>query len=178
MKCTATAKGTGEGCRKDAMKGGTVCRSHGGAARQVKAAAAVRVSEADALATLTRMEIAPVDDPLHELALLAGEALQWKQLLRTVVSDLASLGYAGATGEQVRASVQLYAASLDRLEKILVSIARLRIDERLAAISERQAEVVIAAINAGLDAANLSHTTRHVIRTTTARHLEAVRRVS
>lgn len=177
-QCRATAKATGKQCQKPAMSGGLVCRSHGGGAPQTRAAAAVRVAEADALATMANMTITPVDDPLFELSKLAGEALAWRDLLRARVAELTSLGYQGPTGEQIRAAVALYGASMDRLERVLVSIGRLKIDERLAAISERQAEVVIAAIDAGLDAANLTMSTRHVIRSRVARHLEAVRRIS
>jgi hypothetical protein len=41
-RCGATNKQTGEPCGNWAIKGGTVCRYHGGAAPQVKAAAARR----------------------------------------------------------------------------------------------------------------------------------------
>lgn len=40
-QCTATAKTTGNRCRQPAIRGGTVCRFHGGAAPQVKAKAAL-----------------------------------------------------------------------------------------------------------------------------------------
>lgn len=43
--CTATAKTTGERCKNPAIPGGTVCRIHGGAAPQVAAKAAERLSE-------------------------------------------------------------------------------------------------------------------------------------
>jgi len=45
-RCTAKARRTGEQCRRDAIKGGTVCISHGGAAPQVRAAAQARFAEA------------------------------------------------------------------------------------------------------------------------------------
>lgn len=44
-RCTATSKSTGERCRRSAIPGGTVCRWHGGAAPQVRAKAAERLSE-------------------------------------------------------------------------------------------------------------------------------------
>jgi len=42
-RCTATANRTGERCRAAAIKGGTVCRMHGGALPQVKRAAKDRL---------------------------------------------------------------------------------------------------------------------------------------
>ena len=41
--CTARSKSTGKACRQPAIPGGTVCRYHGGAAPQVKAAAMDRL---------------------------------------------------------------------------------------------------------------------------------------
>jgi hypothetical protein len=43
VPCKATAKSTGNRCKRNAIDGGTVCNRHGGAAPQVKARAAVRV---------------------------------------------------------------------------------------------------------------------------------------
>lgn len=43
-RCTATAKSTGEQCKNDAIKGGTVCYQHGGAAPQVKKKAQERLN--------------------------------------------------------------------------------------------------------------------------------------
>jgi hypothetical protein len=42
VMCTALSKQTGKPCKLKAIPGGTVCRFHGGAAKQVKAKAAVR----------------------------------------------------------------------------------------------------------------------------------------
>ena len=42
-RCTATSKTTGNRCTRPAIPGGSVCRCHGGAATQVKAAAAARL---------------------------------------------------------------------------------------------------------------------------------------
>lgn len=44
MQCTARRK-NGTKCGNDAIKGGRVCRMHGGAAPQVKKAAALRLAE-------------------------------------------------------------------------------------------------------------------------------------
>lgn len=44
-QCTATAKSTGNQCKRDAIKGGTVCYVHGGSAGQVKEKAQERLDE-------------------------------------------------------------------------------------------------------------------------------------
>lgn len=42
-RCSARSKSTGKACQRPAIPGGTVCRYHGGAAPQVKAAAMDRL---------------------------------------------------------------------------------------------------------------------------------------
>jgi len=44
-QCTATAKSTGKRCQRPAIKGGTVCYQHGGAADQVQKKAEERLDE-------------------------------------------------------------------------------------------------------------------------------------
>lgn len=79
----------GEPCRNYAIRGGTVCRSHGGAVKGAKRKAAQRVAEAkiqhEAMKLLAKLEVAPMDDPekalresagaLHAMAVTVGEAL-------------------------------------------------------------------------------------------------------
>ena len=43
MRCIAHARTTGKRCARSAIAGATVCRMHGGAAPQVKAAAEARL---------------------------------------------------------------------------------------------------------------------------------------
>lgn len=43
MQCSATAKRTGRQCEQDAIRGGTVCWKHGGAAPQVRRKADERI---------------------------------------------------------------------------------------------------------------------------------------
>ena len=151
-RCTATAKRTGEQCRLLAVLGATVCRSHGGAAPQVRAAAAVRLAEEQGRAVLARLNLPPVDDPLTELAKIAAEAVAWKDAMAGKVSELTELRYkAGEGGEQLRAEVALWERALDRCERFLTAMARLNIDERLAAISEAQAAAVLGGIAVACD---------------------------
>lgn len=174
--CTATSKQTGLPCRNGAIPGGKVCRYHGGRAPQVAAKAAERVVEDDVRNVLASLNVTPIDDPLTEMSRLAGQVVAFKDQLAAMVNRLAdNLRYEDVKGaEQLRSEVVLWERALDRCNTVLSSMARLRIDERLAAISEKQAAVVIAAIDAALDAVDVSRDQRSTARKAAARHLRAV----
>lgn len=78
-RCKAKSKRSGSRCKKAALKGGKVCRTHGGVAPQTKAAAKRRQEEEAALAVASRMvaragissdPIAHLLDSLHLAAAL------------------------------------------------------------------------------------------------------------
>lgn len=141
-------------CKLWAMQGLNVCYRHGGARKVARAAGERRVAEAKIemkarkLAELYGGE--PVDNPLTALAQIAGEAMRFKEIVQGMVSELESVSTKGINGEQVNPKVTVYERALDRVGTILEKFARLNIDERLAAINEKQAETVIAAIDAAL----------------------------
>ena len=91
-RCTARAKTTGDRCRKAALKDMAVCRSHGGAAGQSRAAAARRrVEKQTATVLAVRGQVFPIYEPLETLAEVAGEVVALKDLLRSQVDALAVL---------------------------------------------------------------------------------------
>lgn len=149
-------KTNGEPCNNYAITGGMVCHAHGGRAKQVKAKAAERVTEERVRAALARIDVDPITDPLSELSKIAGQVVAWKDTIADKVNELTSLRYSTEGGEQLRAEVALFERALDRCEKFLSSMARLNIDERLARISERQADIIIKAITATLAERGLS----------------------
>lgn len=133
------------------MRGTSVCLAHGGGAPQVAEAARRRTVEREAAAELIRLDVEPLDDPLSQLALLAGQAKAWMDVMGERVGTLTSLRYEGrAAGEQLRAEVALFERAMDRCEKFCVSMARLNIDERLTAIGEAQAGLIISFVRAAL----------------------------
>jgi len=125
---------------------------------------------------LAELDVAPVEDPLTALMNLAGQVLAWQEATAGLVNDLETrIRYEGAAGaEQLRAEVGLYERAMDRAEKVLSSIARLNIEERLATISEAQADRVLAAIDAVLAYLGVTGQQAADARQVAARKLRAV----
>lgn len=79
--CTARSSRTGEPCKLTAVRGATVCQVHGGRAPQVRAAAARRVTLAEAMAS---------EDRRHPLEVLASALHGADVLSRQVQQQLAA----------------------------------------------------------------------------------------
>ncbi|MFJ8345033.1 hypothetical protein ACIQ9J_01390 [Streptomyces sp. NPDC094153] len=161
------------------MRGQDVCRFHGGATKKSRAAAAQRMAEAELTEQTRRalavLDVAPVDNPLTALSELAGQVVAWKDALAERVNALERIRFTDDKGaEQLRAEVALYERSMDRCINVLGTIGRLKIDERLAAISEKQADVVIAAIEAALAHAGVIGERAADAKKVAARHLRSV----
>lgn len=155
---------------------------HGGATKQARNAAKDRLDEqryAIELGRLTGLEGAPspVENPLTELALIAGEARRFMEWCRGRLTQLQEdqLRYEDAKGsEQLRSEVALYERAMDRCATVLATIARLGIDERLVVIEERKAAMVITAIEAALDAADVPRDKQAAAKKAAAKHLRLV----
>lgn len=152
--CTGHRKTDGRACGQAAGRGTDhpgygACKLHGGCTPGgAKHGRELQVIE-EGRKLLARLDASPVTDPLSALARLAGEVAAWREAMAAKVNELTELRYSGAkTGEQLRAEVELYERAMDRLERILVAMARLNIDERLARIQEQQAAAVVAAVEA------------------------------
>jgi hypothetical protein len=131
--------------------------------------------EVEARQVLAELGVQAVGDPLEALLKLAGQVLAWQAATAALVNQLDGIRYRGANGaEQLRAEVALYERAMDRAVSVLSAIARLNIDERLVAVTERQADAVIGAINAALEAAGVSGEQAERARRAAARHLRSV----
>jgi hypothetical protein len=87
-QCTATAKQTGERCRRTAQPGTTVCRHHGGRAPQVQRAAKRRLALGQATAELDRLGIPVEVDPSEAMLAMVHEAAGNVAFLRMRVQEL------------------------------------------------------------------------------------------
>lgn len=155
-------------------KGFGRCRKHFGNFSNVVKAAETERLEYELREALVRLDVPPVEDPLTGLQKLGGEMLAWKEAIGRKVNDLTSLRYEGVgSGEQLRAEVGLYERAVDRLERVLVSMARLNLDERLVRIREGQGKIIIAAVTAGLADVDIPGELQQEIRTAIARRLQA-----
>ena len=153
-------------------KGFGRCRKHfGNAPNVVKAAETERLGQ-ELRETLVRLDVQPVDDPLTELQKLGGEVLAWKEAIGQKVNLLSSLRYEGiGAGEQLRAEVALYERAVDRLERVLVNMARLNLDERLVRISEAQGRLILGVMLAAVKDLGLAPEIEQALRPAIARHL-------
>jgi hypothetical protein len=157
-RCGAATKTKGRTCRNILQPGEKRCKFHGGASPQAKRKAAERVLEEQVKHAIEGMEIKPVENPLIALSHLAGEIIAWKDLMATHVAALKDkLRYEGEHAEQIRGEVLLYERSLDRAVAVLAQIARLKIDERLAAINEAQVKQMSRILEGALDAVGLPY---------------------
>lgn len=176
MQCKASAR-SGERCRRSAMKGGTVCASHGGKSPQAKAAAARRVAEAKAARAMSLLA-APVDiDPAQALLELvqwtAGEVRYWRaEVARIAEDDPAELTW-GRTktdrgvGPQGPVDTETHEATApvayrmlesaqERLAKYATAALRAGVEERRVKLAEDQGALVAQVIRSILDQLDLS----------------------
>lgn len=150
-RCSARAKSTGDRCRRRAVPGATVCPMHGGAAPQVKAAAARRVADGEAaalLASLLPADAAPVTNVLTELARLAGELVTAREAAASMVRRVDTL--TNPTTGDTPAELRLWLLLADRCGRLLADMTRLGIDARHVALSEAQGALIVAVMNGAL----------------------------
>ncbi len=118
--------------------------------------------------------ITPVHNPLAEFAAFTGKVLAWMATMERLTAQLAEPGYAGTTGEQIHAAVQLFERAMDRANTVLATYAKLGIDERLARITEAQAQMIERAIDAALAAAGLVGAPQAEAKRAVARNLRVI----
>jgi hypothetical protein len=152
------------------------CKLHGGSTPNQSRAAQLVKLESDARILFDKVapEVVPVTNPLEAYALFAGRVMAWLNLMDSLLTDLDSARYRGATAEQIRGEVVLYERAMDRANAVLSAYARLNIDERLVVIAQKQANMVINGVNAALTYLGVTGDQEREARRIVARHLRAV----
>jgi hypothetical protein len=177
-RCNGTNR-AGEPCRLPPITGGTVCRMHGGASPQARAAAARRVAEAEAAKEMGRaMVTLGVQDRDIDPAKALLEEISWTYAhvawLRAKVRELkpAELvwgvtqtdngvgpqGPVDMTTEKSAPNVwySLYMTEREHLVKVSAAALRAGVEERRIKIAEDQGNMVAAVLQRILAALNLS----------------------
>ena len=150
-RCTATAKRTGEQCRRAALSGANVCLLHGASAPQVRRAAARRVAREQAVDLARIMDAPDVTDPAEALLQLASQAMGLVDALRLATSELESISETGWNGaRQTAPTLDAYLSALQRAESIVGRINALGLAERRVALDEARlqlmADVMLAVV--------------------------------
>jgi len=119
--------------------GAGACKLHGGCMPNHQAGALRVLAEGQARAELARLgvEATPVLNPLEQLARLAGEAEQWKDILRAQVAALESL----TTGDgRMHGEALALERALAQCGAFCIAMARLNIDDRIVKVNQRISE--------------------------------------
>ena len=163
-RCTATSRRTGQQCGLARIPGTTVCAKHGGAAPQVRAAAARRVAEQKVRKVAMKLDVDPQEVSTDPVALLSGMihsgAIMMERFSRLVdrCEDGQDLVYTAKSGVwQIRpefAALRAERESLGRhLElwlKVSMARAQLQRDEAASQLTDRVATALGVAITSVL----------------------------
>lgn len=159
-QCTATAKTTGQRCQRPVVKGATVCRFHGGAARQVKAKATTRLQLANAEAEVARLgarrDIHPAEALLELVHWTAGEVDYWRTRVQQLDDDDLTWGltqHREGVGPEGPVNIKTQEAkphiaytmlerASDRLASYAAAALKAGVDERRVRLAESQGALV------------------------------------
>lgn len=153
-QCTATAKSTGERCRRQALKGAAVCIKHGASAPQVKAAAKRRLAaEAAANSVVTYglpVDVDPVTALVAEVHRTAGHVAYLARKIADFESDLDLVqvdeGPGGAAKVAPSVWVELHQRERAHLVRVCQAAIGAGVQEAQVRLMERQAELVVTAM--------------------------------
>lgn len=163
VQCSATSKRSGERCKRYALPGATVCRTHGAGAPQVREAAGRRVQEivlrAQAASTLDKLGVSIETTPIEALEAMLYEAAGAVAVLRAMVNQLPQDRWYGdlfhengsPTGKAVlHVLIVMHAEERDRLAKLAEACAKLGLDQRRLELAEAQVSRLVDAVNAAM----------------------------
>lgn len=143
-QCTATSKQTGRRCGRR-VRGGGVCRYHGGKAPQVERQREARVAAAEAQAMY-----ADTYEPRDAGEALAAAAQNGDQVLRSLQLRMELAG-------ELRAhDLEALGQWMDRVSRLSKAVLDARIDVRRAELNEKQGQLVALIIRAIFARLNLS----------------------
>lgn len=177
-RCTAHNQ-SGSQCKNPAVPGATVCRFHGGAAPQVKAAAQRRLALADAhLAAETLgllVDVSPEQALLDEVQRCAGMVAFYQRQVELLAEvNVEKLVPKGPFGQYRSEWVKLFNEERDRLTHTSAAAIRAGIEERRVQLAEQQGQLVAAVIRRILTRLNLTDDQASLVATVVPEELRAL----
>lgn len=174
VRCKATNTGeasAGERCGQNAVRGLDICAKHGGGhpvAREMGKRVMENRIERHRLGKLADKYGLDELNPLQAMQKLVQEVLMLKEHLYEQIAnmDAEDWTYTDRIGvEQARQVFQMYERAVERSSRLLVDLGKLNIDDRLAKVSEKQAEVVAVVMEKVLTAMELDEERRDEAKT-------------
>lgn len=133
-----------------------LCKFHGGSSPGGKTHAVKDAANQELRKLVAANDLPPIENPLTELARITAQVVAFKDAIGERVNELVHLRYVDDKGgEQMRSEVGILERAFDRCEKFLTAMARLKIDERLAAIQESQVDLLMTHLDAALTKAGV-----------------------
>ena len=154
MRCSAHNR-QGAQCGRWAIRGGSVCASHGGRAPQTIVAAQRRVLVSEAQATLAAQYgndgFPEMVDPVGELLRHASEVVAIKDLLGAKVAELDSVAHTNKEGtQQLQAAVSGYIGLLRDAGDLLIKLNRLNLGDHSVRVEQEKLNKVADALRRSL----------------------------
>jgi hypothetical protein len=172
-ECVCPRKAGRGPCHGSPVTGSDRCRMHLGDKAQSVIAEERLQQQAEKL--LYQRDATPVTDPLSALQKLAGRAAAWEDIIGEKVNEMRSIRYSTEEGgEQLRAEIAVMERAMDRLGRLLVDIAKLNIEERLAGIKRRTADMLELALTQALQKSGVGLEQQAAARDEFKRHLRIV----
>lgn len=162
--------GWGDPCGMNPLRGLEVCKAHGGASRNARAAAAVRAAKADALGEVGhlltecgvtiagRTHVEALDDALTragQMVMALGILVEGLDIPGDNDDDRVLWGPDHQGDNRPHILVDLYGQWLDRHGRLIKIAADLGIEERRVAIDEARAQAVVGAVLRGIQDAGV-----------------------
>lgn len=147
QRCTATSKGSGNRCGNPAVRGATVCSTHGGMAPQVQRAAKRTLVRREAMRFAPGLERDedPAEVLLAELRRSRALAAYWEDRLQR---GEVPLWAASKTGPVPTVETELWQRERDRAVHIAAVCLKLGLEERRVRVAEQVGDGLFAALEA------------------------------
>ncbi len=138
-RCQRQATGTGEQCKKWALKGSTLCRKHGGNNPHIKRKAKQRLAQQTVGAMLAKQGIEldavdPLEILLEQLGMASGAAHAYGAMVR----DLEGVTMASKFGLEPHVLIAMWNEERDRASRLAKMALDAGVDERQVRLAERQ----------------------------------------